>query len=105
MHIKGRKKSTPIILKEKLNDGQWHNVEIFKRKRKVTIILDGEQKKIFKVPKNVVKNEIYLGGIPVNSDYLNVNDLVRLIVQGIQVNLHLKFHIFRKTNSIHSEVA
>ncbi|XP_018564888.1 laminin subunit alpha-1-like [Anoplophora glabripennis] len=75
LHIKGRRKNSPIILKERLNDGQWHNVEIFKRKRKVTIILDGDQKKTFKVPKNVVRNEIYLGGIPMSSDYLNANDL------------------------------
>lgn len=84
LHIKGRKKNVPINLKEKLNDGRWHNVEIFKRKRKVTIILDGDQKKIFKVPKNVVKNEIYLGGVPVNSDYLNVNDLVSLLCSGLK---------------------
>ncbi|KAJ8920571.1 hypothetical protein NQ315_004710, partial [Exocentrus adspersus] len=75
LYFKGRKKMSPIILKEKLNDGRWHSLEIFKRKRKVAITLDEGQKKTVKVPKTVVRSEMFLGGVPLNSDYLNVNDL------------------------------
>ncbi|KAJ8967334.1 hypothetical protein NQ317_007979 [Molorchus minor] len=58
-----------------MNDGKWHNIQINKKKRKLTIILDGDQKKPYRIPKNVVRDEVYLGGVPSDSDYLNVKDL------------------------------
>lgn len=99
LYIKGKKKSA-VTLNGNLNDGQWHDVNISKKKRKVTILLDGEQRKTVKVPKTTVKNEIYLGGIPQHSNYLQITDLVRKI--QLQISLRLtklyfqgEFHSFR----------
>ncbi|KAJ8920580.1 hypothetical protein NQ315_004719 [Exocentrus adspersus] len=76
--VRGRKNKSPIILKDKLNDGQWHKISITKRKRKLTIAVDQAPKKQFKIPKTTVRNEIFLGGLPRTSEYTNIEELGKL---------------------------
>lgn len=54
----------------KINDGMWHHVQVsqngVRKKRKITVTLDGKVKKTNRMPKNNIRNEVYIGGIPEN---------------------------------------
>lgn len=79
LNVKGKTNKSLTLLTDKLNNGQWHSVDILKKKRKLTILLNGQEKKIVKVPKATVRNEIFIGGVPSSSDYLQVTELVKKI--------------------------
>ncbi|CAH1175740.1 unnamed protein product [Phaedon cochleariae] len=72
---KKKAKSLPISSYQKVNDGQWHNLRITRKLKKLSVILDRE-----KQPSRInfrikPKDEIYFGGVPSNSAYRMVGDL------------------------------
>lgn len=76
MIFKGKRKDVPITFNKKINDGKWHKIQLIKKKRKLIMILDENLKKPVRVPKTLVKNEIYLGGVPNEADMMKSRMLV-----------------------------
>ncbi|XP_060517066.1 laminin subunit alpha-1 [Cylas formicarius] len=80
-HAKGRRKIVkhwPITFAKRVNDGEWHKIKIVKKNNKrVQALLDGEGRKPVRIPKNVVRNEIFFGGVPPNyTDYVELRDKI-----------------------------
>ncbi|XP_014675873.1 PREDICTED: laminin subunit alpha-2-like [Priapulus caudatus] len=63
-----------------LNDGQWHNVTIHKRKSKLKMSVDERGEQASKVKRKLnVKPMIYVGGLPAN-----ITNTVGVVKQGFQ---------------------
>ena len=66
--MKGKRKipkNWPIIFPKNVNDGEWQTIKIVKKNgKKIQIWLDNETKKPIRMPKTVVRGEIFLGGLP-----------------------------------------
>lgn len=67
LHIVGKRKKM-LQFSKKLDDGEWHRILIEnkskKRKRKLTITLDGTKEKPKKIPQNRVSGDVFIGGVP-----------------------------------------
>lgn len=87
MAIKGKRKNVPVIFNKKVNDGRWHKVQLNKKKRKLVITLDSNIKKAIRIPKVIVRNEIYFGGVPQETDIFHNLFLVSSIYPVIIIIL------------------
>lgn len=76
--VKGKRKDVPVLFNRKINDGEWHKIELNKKKRKLIITLDAITKKSVRIPKANVRNEIYIGGVPDEAEFSKFKYLVRL---------------------------
>ncbi|KAI4466136.1 netrin/laminin-related [Holotrichia oblita] len=69
LHFVGKRKKS-LNISKRLDDGEWHKLLIEnkskKRKRKLTITIDGRKEKPKKVPPNRVFGDVFIGGIPQN---------------------------------------
>ncbi|KAL1491007.1 hypothetical protein ABEB36_011669 [Hypothenemus hampei] len=69
--VKGKKKvgkNWPIVFRNKVNDGEWHSVRLVKKNgKKVQMWLDSlSTKRPIRMPKTVLRNEVFLGNLPRN---------------------------------------
>lgn len=78
MLVKGKRKDIPVLFSRKVSDGHWHKIVLNKKKRRLIMTLDAVMKKSVKIPKANVRNEIYIGGVPDDSELLNSKHLVRV---------------------------
>lgn len=78
--VKGKRKDMPVSFSRKVNDGKWHKIQLNKKKRKLMVTLDASMKKSVRVPKANVRNEIYIGGVPNQSELLKSKFLVRFLL-------------------------
>lgn len=66
-HVVGKRKKN-LNFSERLDDGEWHTLMIEskskKRKRKLTVTIDGRREKPKKIPQNKVSGDVFIGGIP-----------------------------------------
>lgn len=76
MIFKGKRKDVPVTYNIIVNDGKWHKIQLNKKKRKLIMILDSKLKKSVRIPKTVVKNEMYLGGVPHGAEIMKSRMLV-----------------------------
>ncbi|XP_030761277.1 laminin subunit alpha-1-like [Sitophilus oryzae] len=66
--VRGKRKTIknwPITFVKEVNDGDWHHIKITKKNgKKLQVSLDGESKKPVRIPKTIVRNEIFFGSVP-----------------------------------------
>ncbi|CAH1185884.1 unnamed protein product [Phyllotreta striolata] len=112
LNIEGRKKKVktlPISSDSRMNDGNWHNIRLTRKLKKLTVIVDKESKPSRLNMRFKPKDEIYFGGVPSNSDYVLIPDLKsRLIpfrgcMRSLEINNERQFLINNK-NVQHSNI-
>lgn len=66
--IKNNKKENKEIIELRINDGNWHHILITytKKKKSLSITVDGTTEKTLKVQKSRVNRELYIGSLPDN---------------------------------------
>lgn len=80
MTFKRKRKDVPLNFNRKINDGKWHKIQLNKKKRKLIMTLDTNLKKPVRVPKTAVKNELYLAGVPSESEMMKSDLLVSIFL-------------------------
>lgn len=96
--IKGKRKHIPVIFNKKVSDGKWHSIQLNKKKRKWLVTLDTNIKKPVRIPKITMRNEVYFGGYPQESDIFKKHFLVRIALNTIFL-IQFRLFIIDSSNS------
>ncbi|KAK4880836.1 hypothetical protein RN001_008982 [Aquatica leii] len=105
------KRLRSVELPQKIDDGNWYNVMIdangVKKKRKVTISINGYKTKPLKLPRNKVTRELYIGGVSDNVTLpvlLRGNfHLFRGCIRGLTIN-KVPQGLVRDKNTVHHNI-
>ncbi|XP_056646625.1 laminin subunit alpha-2 [Diorhabda sublineata] len=111
LNVEGRKKQakTLPINSGKINDGQWHHVRLSRKLKKLTVILDRENKPNRINLRIKPKDEIYFGGVDPRSEYTDIPDLksrllpFRGCMKSLEINNELQF-LTNNKNVLHSNI-
>lgn len=74
--IKNNKRENKGLVDVKVNDGNWHHVVVTyaKKKKSLSVVVDGTSEKTIRVQKSRINRELFIGGLPDN-----MTDLKKLV--------------------------
>lgn len=85
LQMKNNKRRGKGLVDAKVNDGNWHHVLVsYKKKKSISIVVDGLKEKVVKAQKNRINRELYIGGLPDN-----VTDLKKLVSLFIYIYIYV----------------